>query len=172
MSTAKTNDNIIQNLQSKNEGIVLKAIDDLRNKGNEKTLPALLDLLVSTDNSLIHEAIKKVLFELKSSKAGDIIVEYLQNDKSKGHRDILISALWQSGIACEGYLTLLTELACNENYLCALEALTVIENMEGALNEEEVMECIYTVNEALSEGNDNEKNKLLESLVVVLEGIR
>ena len=172
MSTTKTNDNIIQNLQSNNEAIVLKAIDDARTKGNEKTLPALIDLLLSTKNDTIYEAVKEVLFELKSSKAGDIIVEYLQNNKSKGHRDVLISSLWQSGIACEGYLTLLTELACTENYLCTLEALTVIENMEGVLNEEEVMECIYTVNEALEDGNDDEKNKLLQSLVAVLEGIR
>ncbi len=162
----------IQNLQSKNEGIVLKAIEDCRHKGNEKVLPALLDLLLSTRNTEIADAIKSILFELKSSKAGDILVQYLESDKSKNHRDILVSALWQSGIACEGYLTLLVELACKENYLTALEVLTVIENMEGALNEEEVMECIYTVNEALNDSDDEEKNKLLQSLAIVLEDIR
>ena len=55
----------IQNLQSKNEGIVLKAIDECRIKGNEKVLPALLDLLISTKNKEVADAIKSILFELK-----------------------------------------------------------------------------------------------------------
>jgi len=162
----------IQNLQSKNEGIVLKAIDECRIKGNEKVLPALLDLLISSKNKEVADAIKSILFELKSSKAGDVIIQYLESEKSKNHRDILVSSLWQSGIACEEHLTLLIKLACEENYLTALEVLTVIENLEGALNEEEVMECLYTVQEAITEESDEEKSKLLQSLVLVLEGIR
>ncbi len=169
---SKTIPNILQNLQSKNEGIVLKALDDVKNKGNEKVLATLLDLLFTSKSEAVISKIKTILFELKSSKAGDIIIDYLQKEISAGHRDVLVSALWQSGIACEEHLTLLVQLACDENYLTTLEVLTVVENLEGVLNEEEVMECIYTVNEALSDSEDEEKSKLLQSLAQVLEQIR
>jgi len=164
--------NILQNLKAKNNGLVLKALQDAKQRGSIHVLPGIIEALLQTEDDLVYEEAKSILFELKASKAGEVIIDYLKKDSSAGHRDILVSALWQSSIACEEYLSFLTELACKENYMTTLEVLTVIENMEGQLNDEEVLECIATINESLENGGDENKIKLLTSLVEVLELLR
>ncbi|MFM7023982.1 MAG: hypothetical protein ACKOXB_13505 [Flavobacteriales bacterium] len=164
--------NILQNLKAKNHGLVLKALQDAKQRGTIHVLPGVIEALLQSDDDLVYEEAKSILFELKVGKAGEVLVDYLQKDSSAGHRDVLVSALWQSSAACEEYLTFLVELACNENYMTTLEVLTVIENLEGELNDDEVTECISALNDCIENGGDEEKMKLLSSMVEVLENLR
>lgn len=161
--------NILQNLKAKNNGLVLKALQDAKQRGTIHVLPGIIEVLLQTEDDAVYEEAKSILFELKASKAGEVLVDYLKKDNSIGHRDVLVSALWQSSIPSEEYLTFLIELACKENYMATLEVLTVVENMEGEVNDEEIVECISTINECIEKGGDENKMKLLTSLVEVLE---
>ena len=164
--------NILQNLKAKNNGLVLKALQDAKQRGTIHVLPGIIEVLLQTEDDTVYEEAKAILFELKASKAGEVIIDYLKKDSSANHRDILVSALWQSSIPSEEYLTFLIDLACRENYITTLEVLTVIENMEGEANDEEIVECIAALNECIENGGDENKMKLLASLVEVLELMR
>ncbi|MCX6181593.1 MAG: hypothetical protein NT150_06680 [Bacteroidetes bacterium] len=164
--------NILQNLKAKNNGLVLKALQDAKQRGTIHVLPGIIEALLQTEDDTVYDEAKGILFELKASKAGEIIIDYLKKDISAGHRDVLVSALWQSSIPSEEYISFLIDLACKENFMTTLEVLTVVENMEGNVNDDEITDCISTVNECIENGGDAEKMKLLLSLVEVLELLR
>ena len=165
----KDTQNILQNLQSNNEGIVLKGLQDARNKESVEILPAIINLMTNTKNPTVFGEIKLLLSELKIPNASDILVEYAGKESTIGFKDILIASLWRSGFSCEKHLKSLVNIACTEDYMTAFEALTVIANMESPLNQKELLECVSQTNEAIQQENDDKKNNLLKSLLGVLE---
>ena len=164
--------NLLQNLKAKNNELVLKALQEAKLRGTIHVLPGIIEVLLQSDDEVVYAEAKSILFELKASKAGTVIVDYLQKESSAWHRDVLVSALWQSSIASEAYLPLLIDLACKENYMTTLEVLTVIENMEGKVDDNAILKGIVAVNKCIAKGGDENKMKLLASLIEVLELLR
>ena len=62
------------------------------------------------------------------------------------------------------HLKEITQAACNGDYMVILEALTVIENLEGPFSEEDIFQASTLLQEQLYELPDGDKKELLNSM--------
>jgi hypothetical protein len=134
----------------------------------KEKIKTLIALLTEEENKDVKE---ETLITLKKENAGSMLIDAIRQNRSHEKRKILIAACWESEINFSHELPLFTELACDEDYLASLEAMTVIENMEGPFEEEILEESIRKVREAQKE-QKTERLVLLNDLAATLESFR
>ena len=163
----KTTLAIIKDLQASDDAIVKAALLKAAEKGNVMLISPLIDLLCNRETSpVVFDMIQGILFQLKISSAVPPIIDALEDEKTEGFRHILVASLWESGLKVDEYLMLFTELAIHEDFQTCLECLTVIENMEGPFEDDEIIEASNLVQEALLHKSPNEE--LLNSIREIL----
>jgi len=137
------------------------------NEGNDESkdvITNLIDLLTLTENKDFKE---EALLTLKREKAGDLLIHAIENPKSKEVKAIIVAACWESEINFSNNLPFFVELVMNGDYLVSLEAMTVIENMEGPFEDNSLPEAIKTLKKFKAKLTD-EKQVLVNDLVDVL----
>ena len=164
---SKKQQEIISLLNSTEEVLIQKGLSELKVNGGEEIIPDVLNILINSDNELLTEGLKNILFEIKSQKAVDHIFNILSLEKSVRHRAFLISIFWQAGLDASEYLSTLVELAINNDYLTCLECLTVIENFETEFTEEEIIRNTSILKEAIAKNED--KAPLLASMHEIIQ---
>lgn len=146
------------NVNDFNTIYVHKAIEDDK-------IANLINLLTSETNRDIKEEVWKML---KQEENGlNILIEAIANSNEKNLKSVLVATCWEAGIDCSKYLSVFIDLALNEDYYCSLEAITVIENMEGPFEEAELLEYKENINQALN-NSDSDKTNLFKSLIDIL----
>ncbi len=172
MSTlTKAQQETVSQLFSTSDSKVLKAIEDLREIGDENTLQPMLDLLISTNSEPIREEIFRCLNELKSQKSLPILIKALQNERFAIYQSELLQSLWESGLNCKAYFPLFIELAIKEDFMVALEATTVVEAMNPPYNDKELDEAINQLETSLIL-EDTMKADLLKSLAELIKNMK
>jgi hypothetical protein len=157
---------IIKDFESTDETVVLKALVKVRDKGKTTVLEPLFNLFETSDNEEIRTEIKSILADLKDTYALDIIVEKLRTG-SKDLNEVLLHSLWNSNLNAVDFIPELVDAAKDGNYMIALEALTVIENLDGPFSNEKLTEAQYILNEYFEEGLD-EKEAIMRSILDVI----
>jgi len=158
---------LIQDLQSEQETVLMAALETIRKDGTADLIPHLIQLLVHNDEGeMVFEATRIILNELKTVKAVEPIIKELSEEHTKDIRHILVGALWESGLPVKDHLLFLVDLAIKDDYLTCLECLTVIENIEDRLDDEDLQAGITQVQDALMRPSD--KEDLLNGLIEVL----
>jgi hypothetical protein len=61
------------------------------------------------------------------------------------------------------------DAACSGNFMVILEALTVLENLEGPFPEEDLLEANTLLQEQLHESNESSSKDLLKSMHEVIQ---
>ena len=133
---------------------------------SENKISKLISLLTDPANKNLKE---ETLLNLKKKKGGDVLPLAIASPKSDKNRHQLIAACWESEINFSKYLPFFILLAMDADYLVSLEAITVISNMEGPFNNENVKEGIKKV-KAVQKNITSEKAVLLNDLIYTLEG--
>lgn len=157
---------IIEDLQSTDETLVLKALVKVRDKGRTEVLEPLFILFERTDSEKVKKEIKTILADIKDSYALEVIIEKLRTG-SEALNEVLLYALWNSSLNAIDYIPEVVDAAKNGNYMIALEALTVIENLDGTFSNEKLTEAQFILNEYFAEGVD-EKETLMRSILDVI----
>lgn len=157
---------IIKDLQSSDEALILKVLVKVRDKGNTEVLEPLFDLFERTDNEKVKAEIKMILADIKDSYALEVIIERLSTG-SNALNEVLLYALWNSSLSALDYIPEVVDAAKKGNYMIALEALTVIENLDGPFSNEKLTEAQFIINEYFTEGVD-EKEVLMRSILDVI----
>ncbi len=109
------------------------------------------------------------MFDLKAENTTQAIINAIENDKYFSIKAFLISIFWQSGLDASNHLSYLVQEAVNGDFNVCLEALTVIENFDATFGEDEVNDLIFDVEETIDMEENEEKQKLLISLRMVLQ---
>ena len=158
-----------EDLSSSNDSVIKKALIKTRDKGNEQLIEPLIDLYSSTENLKIKEEIKSIFSELKNKD----ILEFLLPQLSKGSNDVkelILFSIWSSGIDMTDHIPELIEASCSGNYMVILEALTVLENLEGPFNEDDLFQANTLLQQQLYESEDSKEKELIKSMYeIVLE---
>lgn len=157
---------IVQDLKSEDEVIILKALVRVRDKGKTEILEHLFDLFEKTESEKVKTEVKKILADIKDSYALEVIIEKLKTG-SDSLKEVLLYALWNSNLNAVDYIPEIIDTAKNGNYMIALEALTVLENLDGPFSNEKLTEAQFILNEYFSEGVD-EKETLMRSILDVI----
>lgn len=136
---------------------------------SEDKITNLINLLTDPANRASrHDALNTLRSNAKA--AVPMLVQAIESHKSEGKRYGLVAACWEAELNFSNYLSFFTELAVEEEYLVAIEAITVIENMAGPFDTEDVSSSIEIVRSFLK-NNDSDKTKLLSELLIFLESL-
>ncbi|MFL5762809.1 MAG: hypothetical protein ACJ77K_02635 [Bacteroidia bacterium] len=133
---------------------------------SEDKISALISLLTDPANKDVKE---ETLVTLKKEKGGDeVLLLAIASNKAKAVRSTLVAACWESEINFSKYLPFFLLLALDDDYLISLEAITVIEQMEGPFNDADVNAAIKKIKD-FKKNISSERQVLLNDLVVTLE---
>ena len=92
-------------------------------------------------------------------------MDKLINATSESGKANLLRICWESAIDFSEYLDVFVDMLLNEDFITALEASTVIENLGGKIPEEKIHIAI----KRLQANSDENKNFLLEDTLLHLE---
>jgi|TARA_B100001093_G_scaffold195449_1_gene187924 hypothetical protein len=158
-----------EDLSSSDDSVIDKALTKTRAKGNEQLIEPLIDLYINTENHKIKEEIKSIFSELKNKNILDFLLPQL-NKGSNEVKELILFSIWSSGIDMTDHIPELIEASCSGDYMVILEALTVLENLEGPFNEDDLFQANTLLQQHLYEAEDNKEKELLKSMYdIILE---
>ncbi|MCE3225860.1 MAG: hypothetical protein K0S32_411 [Bacteroidetes bacterium] len=108
----------------------------------------LIETLLSKD--VTRKEAEEIFSKLKDLNAQAMMVKALEESTSEKNKAKICAACWESGLDFTPYFLLFTEFACGSDFSLAMEALTVVENMEGNINELELTKGLELVQNSKS----------------------
>lgn len=158
-----------EDLSSSNDSVITKALTKTRAKGNEQLIDPLIELYTKTENQKIKEEIKNIFSELKNKDILDFLLPHLSEGINEV-KELILFSIWSSGIDMTDHIPELIEASCSGNYMVILEALTVLENLEGPFNEDDLFQANTLIQQYLYESEDSKEKELIKSMYdIVLE---
>lgn len=162
-------EDLIVDLKSKDNKILTSALKRVRSKGNEAVLPYLFKLTDADVAQTVKDDARAVILELKSTAAIPFLLEVLEGDNA-AHRELALAAFWNSSFNAKEHIDKFVKAAIKGTYMEALEAYTVIENLDGPFDEVVIIEAQLLMKQYFSEHKEkNEKYELLVSIVAALD---
>jgi hypothetical protein len=131
---------ILKDLWSENDLLVLKTLRKLRSAGNLTYIPDILKLLSQTRNELIEKELIRFLADIKERGVVPLLVAGLKKPGLKPAHAGILSAIWQSGLDYSRYVDLFLQVFLEGDYMVALESFTVIEQSIEHLSIQEIAE--------------------------------
>lgn len=156
---------LISDLQDRDERKIIGALKRVPHEGSPEVIPAMLALLASNPNNDVKLLLEKTLFNLKDPKCIDPLMAGLTDKKLKDIRVEVLTCIWQSGLDASADLSLLIDIAISDDFMTALEVLTIVDHNEN-YPDELLSENISKLDEVLIEKSD--KNDLLGNLRQIL----
>ena len=172
MSTTKLTP--LEMLQSTDLETVLSGVELMEEKGKTSQLPDLFKCY------LLHKELphKKALYELLASisvkGAREAWMDLLSNQEFKDLKAQIVNVLWNTRLDFSGELAFFVALAVQLDYLGTLECLTLIEQMEGPFQEQQLLESELVLKEYVKNQpvDGDQKQQLIVSLVQHLEQLK
>ncbi|MBX7180648.1 MAG: hypothetical protein K1X82_00920 [Bacteroidia bacterium] len=168
MMTPQRRKEVEKLLQSQHLEIVLDTLDLIKNEGDINLIKPLASLMNETDNEEIIKTVIEIFRGIKDQSAVPFLIEVLENNQSFGNRSSIVAACWEGGLKFDSHLSFFVDLALRENYLVALECVTLIENMGNDIPETELLTNIAKIKQNLEPGEDK-KDELLVALIGILD---
>ena len=143
----------MKDLTSSNPQKVKAALKRAKKNGDATWILPLLEAFASRSDDGLKEEMGALLSTLKLSVAEDIFLETLARQEMKHiHADVL-GFLWSCGFTCEGRLARVVAAACEGDFRQAMEGTTLVEQVETATHERDVLEAQVITSEALQDGS-------------------
>ncbi len=158
---------LIEKLYSGSDTTVIETINELRKHGSAEAILPLVETLVSHPSEKVKSEIIDFLFDLKLDEALQPLITAIADKRNKEYKNTLISALWHSSLDASEHLTFLVEQAISGDYLTCLEVLTVVENLNGPFQPDEIENLLTLLDE--KKGKNPETQDLLEQIESVLQ---
>jgi hypothetical protein len=159
---------IIADLESIKDQIVLDAIVTARAKGDKTVIPTIVKLLTHA-NSEVSESAKAMLYDLKDQESIDPILNSYEKSTDKAVRNILLQCLWQSNIQPVNHVSKLVKIGLNGTLEDCIEVFSIITNMiEVKIPDAEAMESIFQINSGIEKIKDKAHKQLLLDIVTFL----
>ena len=145
--------------------IVRGAIEQIKQEGDISIVPELLDILLQSQDSNTITNLTALLSDVKESDFKTVLMDKLINATSDSGKANLLRICWESAIDFSEYLDVFIDMLLNDDFITALEASTVIENLQGKIPEEK----IHTAIKRLEAESDEDKAFLLEDTILHLK---
>lgn len=156
---------ILKQLASNDMEVVRSAIEQIKQEGDVSILPELLDILLQSQDTSVITNLTALLSDVKESDFKTILMDKLINAANETGKANLLRICWESAIDFSEYLDVFIDMLLNEDFITALEASTVIENLHGKIPEEK----IHTAIKRLASQKDEDKAFLLEDTILHLK---
>jgi hypothetical protein len=99
------------------------------------------------------------------------MIELVKDTHFIGIRSVLLSTLWNSKLDYSYYLPEFVEIACEGDFMEALECLTIIENMESAFEERHILEAQLHLKDYMENPSpkDPKKAQIMSEIALLLK---
>jgi hypothetical protein len=122
---------ILQKLKSLQRELVDQAIEEIKSDDDFSIVPELVDTLLHARDAYLIARLTTLLADVKESGLKNLLVERLVRAKREEGRANLLRVCWESALDFSEYLEVFAGLLLDEDFVTALEASTVIENLNG-----------------------------------------
>ncbi|WP_155828192.1 hypothetical protein [Butyricimonas synergistica] len=156
---------ILKQLASNDMEVVKSAIEQIKQEGDISIAAELLDILQQSQDTAVITNLTALLSDVKDSNFKTILMDKLINATSDTGKANLLRICWESAIDFSEYLDVFVDMLINEDFITALEASTVIENLGGKIPEEKLLAAI----KRLETNKDEDKSFLLEDTILHLK---
>lgn len=157
----KRTQKLIEALASRDERKVIGALKQIPHDGTVDVIRPMLSLLATEPSADVQLLLQNSLFNLKDAASLPVLIEALRDAEFADIQVEILESVWQSGLNGAEYLNAMVSIAVNNDYLVAIEAMTIIENSEG-FSDEDLSNGIKLLDKALEK--KTEKFELLSSL--------
>ncbi len=146
---------------------IIENIEKLRSKGSLNDLASILDYLADPKNVDVEKALYNFMFDIKDQQAAVLIIAAIENPKYKSIQKKLIEMCWQSSLKFANHIGLFVDLLIKGDFEIAFEALTVIENMEEALDPKSKEQEMSKLKNAIPTVSEDRKGWLHEAFHII-----
>jgi hypothetical protein len=163
----------IQNdLFSGDDALCAKAISRCEEEGTAAMVEPLIAFYASEAPSHLRQRVAELLATLKVSGIEYYFLQALENKTFAHVRKDLIGFMWSTGLQPVEAVALISQLAAEGDYPLVLECLTLLENIEDAIPEDQLLESIAIVHTRLNEMEQGDLRRLLAEYLIVLNRLR
>ena len=167
------NQKVEQLLQELNSGVDTKissALKSLQVNGNLSVIRPIVELLTTDISPQIQAEVLTFLGDLKVTNAAEEIITILKDEKYLNQRQHVLSTIWNCKVDYSGYIAEFVEIACEGNFMEALECLTILENLDGPFEEHHILECQLHLKEYMEAPlqADVQKAQIMSEIVILL----
>ena len=123
--------------------IIQLAIQKLKDEGDTTIVPELLEILLHAHEPHLITPITILLSDIKDISFKPLLMEKLIEADKQLERANLLRVCWESSLDFSDYLEIFVDFLMEENFIIALEASTVIENLHGKIPKEVIQQSIH-----------------------------
>lgn len=162
---------LIADLNSGNAAKISGALKSLKVNGDVSIVRPLIELLKTDLSHATETEILEFLGDIKVTKASTEIISILKDEDFIGQRQQVLSTIWNSKLDYSEFIAEFVEIACEGNFMEALECLTILENLEGPFEERLILECQLHLRDYL-EGTtpkDPQKAQIMSEIALLIK---
>ncbi len=157
-------DAIKVDLLSDDEDVVLKAVKGVKKHGDASIIEPLLLVLNKMDDTEVQNEIKELLYSLKDNNTVSELIRLASDAKYSDHGQLLLSAIWESGLDANDQFISLIELAKQANYEQLIEIMTIVDQVVLGEDSTEYEEAIKILRDHIAENAKDERSQLWVSI--------
>ena len=161
----------INGLFSEKKEMALQSIEEARERGTLEWVRPLLEAYRDRPEEDVRNEIGEMLGSLKISEAASVLSDALEEPEFESLRADIIRFLWSCGFQSEDDLRAVVSNAVDGDFACAMEALTWVEELERADDENILLDSILLVRGALDEEPGDERKPLFQAMLSALQGL-
>lgn len=163
-TTTKKQQALMADLFSTKAEKVLAALNEIPEEGNpDFVIPLLKTYKAWPQDEAIRAKATFILYHLKLPEVVPELMKALDEPDLQNEKAFTLSVFWNSGLIPTD-LHALVGHALRSDYMTALEAVTVIEQMEDSADAESARDAVLDVDEYLEEHPDVSHREMLEEM--------
>jgi hypothetical protein len=112
------------------------------------------------EKEITRQESEEIFLKLKENNSVELMVDAIKKAQRTEEKTILTAACWETGLDFTNHFLFFVELACYDNFLLAMEALTVVEYIEGMIDESTLTKALQ-----IAQGNKSKNAELLNDLI-------
>lgn len=146
---------IVSGLKSGEERKVFSALEQIVEHGDETMVVPLIELYRDSPSEEVRARVQGLLSSLKISGAEDILIETLGDEAYQTVHGDILGFIWNSGFHPIDAVDVITKVSLSGDYMTAVEGLTLLENINGTLDEESLYQALLEVRGFLETHKDD-----------------
>lgn len=141
--------------------------------GDETIIEPLYDLWLSGLDQEVENELNEFLSSLKFTACIPVTIELIQQEKYQAILNKLLSTIWNSPLNYSEYIDIFVGLAVKNDFITVVECLTIIENLDGPFEEQDILESQLYLKDYL-EGvypKEAQKDQLISEIALIVKTI-
>ena len=151
-----------EKLNSKDSDTVKETIKEIRDFGNIKIIPQLVENFSKQKDPELKKELSKLLSDIKHKEAAGILFDYVLNPDYQHIKKDLLSILWQSRLGFSPFVPQLVDIFINEPLDLAFEAFTVLEYIDKPIDSQIAQQNIDKLKDSLRTIDEHKKYLVID----------